>query len=344
VGDRQLPKVSIVLPCFNEAGELSSVIENLEQQTFADREVIIVDDGSADGSAEIAKEVIDRNGYVDARIVLAEHGGPAHARNVGVRESVGPVVFFAECDCVYAPEYVSRAFSALERNPMAGAVCLTGAPLVIKSTAATESVVIENRLQHKLLGQGKLKPFYAWVFRRDVLLSLGGYDETLTQAEDRDLFGRLKAAGYEVAWVPGIHWWHKRSQSLGDIARTSFSRSETRASYVVKHHASSDVAKAVIPVWSFVIGILLLPINLYAGLLIALLVISALAFRAAGVIRDAWDVVEKRKWFAIYPFFVLVRNFSSGLGYTLGLLRLAFSRPSSARGEVSVSHDRETGP
>jgi glycosyltransferase involved in cell wall biosynthesis len=316
------PSVSIVLPCYNESEDIRSAIENLEEQSFLDREIIVVDDGSADNSQQIAKETIEKGGFSDARVVTVEHRGLTAARNVGIRESRSGVIFFAECDCTYDPDYVKKAMLALESDPGAAAVCLTGAPNKVRSTIATECIVIENKVQHKLLEQGKLKPFYAWVFKKDALISLGGFDESLFQGEDKDMFRRFTKAGYQVAWVRGIHWWHRRDLTLLDIARKSARRGQSRVLFLMKHSLVADMLKGIAPLWALILGLALLPFQVYVGLVLIFLVLLAFLVRSIEISVTAWDVVPKRRWLLAYPLFILVRNLSAAFGYSIGLVRI----------------------
>ncbi|MDA4126857.1 MAG: glycosyltransferase [Thaumarchaeota archaeon] len=327
-----MTKISIILPCYNEAGHIRSSIENLEGQTFEDRELIIINDGSDDDTLRIARSLINEKHYHDIRLLEAlHHLGPTRARNLGLKESQGEVIFFAECDCTYEPHYIEKALGALEASPQAGAVCLTGAPMKTRSTVATESIVIENKAQHLLLEKGKMKPFYAWVFRREVVLALDGFDEKLFQAEDRDLFRRFIQAGYKVAWVPGTHWWHKRDQTLTDLAGKWIARGQTRVAYVLKHRLAFDMLKTLAPFWIFVVGIVLLFVQPFVGILSVLGVLMAVVVRSLRTILTTWNAVEQKRWFLTYPLFVLVRNFSLAIGYSLGLVRIPFQHRSPER-------------
>jgi glycosyltransferase involved in cell wall biosynthesis len=320
--------VSVILPCYNEQSEIESAIVGLEKQTFGDREIIVVDDGSTDSTMNIASHVVNQNNYRDIRLVSAGRVGVSHARNVGASESRGAIVFFAECDCIYSPDYIEKAVGELERTPAAAAVCLTGAPMITHSTIATECISIENRVQHRLLEEGKIKPFYAWVFRRDAFSKIGGYDEGLSQAEDKDIFKRLTGAGYQVAWIAGEHWWHKRDQSIRDVAVRRFRRAQNRMQYLLKHRLVPDLIKVLAPIWLLVLGVLLLPFIPLAGGLAIASVFIGWALVSIRFAWRAWGVAPKRQYLIAYPVLVMVRSFSESVGSTIGLGRYVVARPS----------------
>jgi biofilm PGA synthesis N-glycosyltransferase PgaC len=324
IGSRGAPKVSIILPLYNSVKELPSALSELDKQSYRDREIILVDDGSTDSTWETAKTLTA--GRAGLSLIRTEHRGPAHARNEGWRQSRGEIIFFAESDCVYEEAYLKRAVECLDSRREAAAVCLTGAPLITRSTMATECIDIENKVQHSLLSQGKIKPFYAWVYRREVLMKLGGFDEDLFQAEDKDLFRRLENAKFEVAWVPGVNWRHIRDQTTFDLSRKWFGRGRTRLLYLIKHRRTLDILKSVLPFWATVLGVILLVWFPLFGALILLFV--ALAFMASTlrVMLIAWSSVRRRRYFIGYPLFILVRNFSTAIGYSSAIVTILVRR------------------
>jgi glycosyltransferase involved in cell wall biosynthesis len=316
----QAPNVSIVLPVFNSAGELAAALSELDHQSYHDREMILVDDGSTDDTNKVATALIA--GRDDVVLVRTEHRGASHARNVGVERARGRIVFFAESDCVYDPSYLRKAVESLDSQPKAGAVCLTGAPLITRSTLATQCIDIENKVQHSLLDQGKIKPFYAWVYRRDVLMALGGFDERLFQGEDKDLFKRLEKARYEVAWVPGVNWRHRRDQTTFQLAKKWFARGRTRILFSIKHRRVLDIVKTMAPFWTIMVGLLLLLRFPTYGVVLLLLVGLLFVAQTLRIVRVSWPFVQRKRVYFGYPVFLMARNLSMAMGYSLALVTI----------------------
>lgn len=314
------PLVSIVLPVYNSAEELRSAFAELDKQTYRNREIIIVDDGSTDQTSMIAGELAA--GRDDVLPVRTEHKGASSARNAGAERAKGETIFFAESDCVYDDTYLQKAVDSLNSHPAAGAVCLTGAPLIARSTLATECIDVENKMQHILLRQGKIKPFYAWVYRRDALRKLGGFDERLFQGEDKDLFARLNKSAYSVAWVPGINWRHRRNQTTAELAGKWFPRGRTRALYSLKNRRASDFVRTLAPLWLTILGIALLFVSPILGIACLLLVAALFVGNTVRVMRTTWSEIQKKRIFLGYPFFTLTRNFTMGAGYSVGLVMI----------------------
>ncbi|MDA4123962.1 MAG: glycosyltransferase [Thaumarchaeota archaeon] len=320
VGAKDAPRVSIILPLYNSAKELPSALSELDNQSFRNREIILVDDGSSDETWKTATTL--STGRADLFLLRTEHRGPAHARNAGWRQSRGAIVFFSESDCVYDKTYLQRAVECLDTQKEAAAVCLTGAPLITRSTLATECIDIENKVQHRLLSQGKIKPFYAWVYRREVLVKLGGFDEDLFQAEDKDLFRRLKNAKFEVAWVPGVNWRHIRDQTTLDLSRKWFGRGRTRLLYLLKHRRTLEILKTVLPLWVTVLGVVLSVWFPLLGALVLLLVAVAFLANTVRITLIAWSSVTRRRYFIGYPLFTIARNFSTAFGYSSAMITI----------------------
>jgi glycosyltransferase involved in cell wall biosynthesis len=314
------PKVSIVLPVFNSANELASALSELDGQSYRDREIILVDDGSTDDTKTVATRL--STGRNDVVVVRTDHRGASHARNVGVERARGQIIFFAESDCVYDQSYLQRAVDALDSQPTAGAVCLTGAPLITRATLATQCIDIENKVQHSLLNQGKIKPFYAWVYRREVLTELGGFDDRLFQGEDKDLFRRLEKAHYEVAWVPGVNWRHRRDQTTLELARKWFTRGRSRVLYSIKHRRVFDMIKTMAPFWTMVGGFVLSIWSPVYGALVLLTVVALFVAHTVRTMRVSWPLVQSKRVFLGYPIFVMARNFSMAMGYSLALVTI----------------------
>ncbi len=317
-------RVSVVLPAYNEAEEVVSALDQIEMQSYSDKEVIVVDDGSTDGTLDAVLQWAKTRPY--ARATKTAHLGASHARNAGASEARGEIIFFAESDCTYSPDYLTLAVGKLDEEKGASGVCLTGAPKTTRSTLATECIVIENRLQHRLLNEGKMKPFYAWVFRTEAFRRVGGFDERLFQGEDKDLFLRFKSADLTIAWVPGVHWWHHRDQTSWDMATKWVSRGRSRVLFVLKHRMVMDMVRTISPLPAVLLALGLLFSYPIAGELLLLLVAFAVAAKSVRVAQLTWRDTKARWAFLGYPFFLLLRNFCTCIGYIMGIVSLPFRK------------------
>lgn len=109
-----MTKVSIIVPCFNQASFLPKAIASLQAQTFANWECIVVDDGSTDNTAEL----VSNEALKDARIRLVQqlNGGSASARDKGLEEAKGEYIQFLDADDTMALEKLERQVALMERD------------------------------------------------------------------------------------------------------------------------------------------------------------------------------------------------------------------------------------
>lgn len=95
------PRVSVVIPVYNEAAYIEGCIRSLRAQDFGPVEIVVVDDGSSDGTGALAASL-------GAKVLDCGHKGPGAARNAGVAAATGNIVVLADADMTFAPEYISR--------------------------------------------------------------------------------------------------------------------------------------------------------------------------------------------------------------------------------------------
>jgi glycosyltransferase involved in cell wall biosynthesis len=103
-----MPAVSVIIPAYNAEAFLARAIRSVEAQSFGDFEIVVIDDGSTDGTAEVAR------GFSSVRYVLGSHGGEAAARNRGLEEATGELVAFVDADDEWLPEKLARQLEFME--------------------------------------------------------------------------------------------------------------------------------------------------------------------------------------------------------------------------------------
>ena len=116
-----MPQVSVIVPVYNAQNTLGRCVNSILSQTFRDLELILVDDGSTDGSPEICRNWADLDGRV--RIIRQENAGVSRARNRGLAEARGKYVQFADADDCVAPDMTEKLVEALRERPGDIVVC-----------------------------------------------------------------------------------------------------------------------------------------------------------------------------------------------------------------------------
>jgi glycosyltransferase involved in cell wall biosynthesis len=183
------PVFSVIIPTFNRAGLVREAVLSVLEQKFGDYEIVVVDDGSTDGTREALRPYTGRIRYFHQ-----ENAGVAAARNRGIAESRGEYLAFLDSDDLFAPRMLEQAHRTFERYPEAGAV-LT-AEIELDSHGRTRRVITKNTrgkffTPAGMIGRdtnvGSGRP---GIVRRRWVEKLGGYDESLRCAVDCDLWIR----------------------------------------------------------------------------------------------------------------------------------------------------------
>lgn len=184
-------KVSFVVPTRNSARTLHSCLGSLRAQTHPDVEIVVVDNGSSDGTPQIAARYAD----------LVADAGPERSaqRNHGTAKSAGDVVVFIDSDMVLEPHVATSIVDRFTAAPRLGA-------LVIPERSFGSGFLTQCRILEKDLYVGDAGVEAPRAFRRTVIESLGGWNEELTAAEDWDLADRTAAAGVPVGRIDAWIW------------------------------------------------------------------------------------------------------------------------------------------
>ncbi|MEO9324932.1 glycosyltransferase [Nocardioides sp. C4-1] len=189
------PRVSIVMPMWNRAATVRRAIESVQSQTFADWELIVVDDGSDDDGPAIVTGIA----AFDARVVLvrADHGGVCKARNIGLGRARGELVAFLDTDNAWRRDFLTFMVDEMvtDSHPMAHAALRAtqdGAEYYRAYEGTHDDLLVSNHVDLNVL-----------VVRRDVLVEIGGFDETLRRGVDWDLVLRL-AERHPLHLVPYV--------------------------------------------------------------------------------------------------------------------------------------------
>jgi glycosyltransferase involved in cell wall biosynthesis len=203
-------EISVVLPVFNAGGTIAQAIASLHSQTLAPVEIIVVDDGSTDdtGLGDLGADPL-------IRIVRRPNGGPAAARNTGVRESRGEAVAFLDADEM-----------------------LTPASLAVRAACLDDHPDIEAVFGLVDCGNHRILPAYlpgGLLLRRKTFFDIAPFDENLRVGEFIDWLDRARAAGLREFCVSdvvlrrdvakgGSHTTQREAKGFVDLARKLLER------------------------------------------------------------------------------------------------------------------------
>ncbi len=177
--------VTALIPCYNAAAYLPNAIASVRAQTRPVDEIIVIDDCSTDGSAELATSL-------GVRVVSTDrNSGPSRSRNLGIEAARGDIVAFLDADDWWEPDHIEIVVGLLERFPEAD-VAFARVRRVGDWRGESAIFIPENQALDVFWTcvHDNIVPQMGVAVRRATRQSIGGYDETMRHAEDYDLWLR----------------------------------------------------------------------------------------------------------------------------------------------------------
>jgi glycosyltransferase involved in cell wall biosynthesis len=193
-GIRGMAPVSVIVPAYNAARYLAEALESVLRQTWPPLEVIVVDDGSTDGSDEVAARYGPR-----VAVHRQPHRGVGAARNLGARLAAAPLLAFLDADDVWALDKLDRQCALLRSRPELA--CVFGQARQFLSPD------LEPAARARIQGDGTVRPAplpSAMLIRREAFFAVGPFAEALTLGEPLEWYVRAVDAGLPMAMPPAI--------------------------------------------------------------------------------------------------------------------------------------------
>jgi len=316
-------KISIVIPVYNSKNFISDCLRALEQQTIPrdQYEIIVVDDGSIDNTVEVVKS------FESVRCISITHGGPAAARNAGVREAIGEIIAFTDSDCVPTPYWLEKITAPFDNKEVIGT---KGVYRTSQKHVVSRFVQLEYQYKYERMARLQSIDFidtYSAAYRRDVILENGGFDTTFTlpSVEDQELSFRLAQKGYLMVFAPAAEVYHRHDQRLAEYWKRKFGIGYWKAymlhwlpqKTISDSHTSPSqrvqIGMLVFAIISLIIATVV-PYFLWVGVALMLLFfISGLRF---------WGYVTKNDPGVglLFPAILLIRAAALGAGLLWGFL------------------------
>ncbi|MCJ2541340.1 glycosyltransferase family 2 protein [Thermostichus vulcanus] len=236
------PTVSVIVPAYNVQQYITEALQSLICQTWQDFEVLIVNDGSTDSTAEVVETWCQR----DPRFHLLSkpNGGLASARNWGIRHAHGELIALLDADDRYLPQKIASHVEILQRHLDVGVVY--SASKVIRDDGRPTWLTLSGRPVHSdpllamlcknFIGHGSNA-----IFRRELFDQIGGFDESLRSCEDLDFWIKVAEQGshrfyrhpqalceYRVR-PSGLSFNVKKMQECGEqVLQAAFNRSKEK--------------------------------------------------------------------------------------------------------------------
>ncbi len=209
------PEFSIIVPVYNCEQTITACLKSLQEQDHSAYEIIIVDDGSTDTTAEICAA------EQDIQLVQVSNGGPSRARNIGITQAKGRFAAFTDGDCIVEKTWLTELRKGFSRNDVAGVggnqiSPPDDSPLArhIQETFTILGFATSYMKTVSSMSEISHNPSCNSAYRLSILRDLGGFDESLWPGEDVDLDQRLTRTGHVLIRNPAAVVQHHRPQSL----------------------------------------------------------------------------------------------------------------------------------
>ena len=208
-------RISVIMPCFNAAAFVEEAVSCVMNQTYPDVELIVVDDGSTDGSTDILQELATR--YAPRiQLNFQVRQGPYPARNLALEHARGGYVAFLDADDFWTPDALEKLAAALNEHQADIAYC--GWQNVGEGAPGTEPYIPPDYSQMDTAAEFLRScpwPIHAALVRREAIDAVKGFSERCFSAMDYDLWMRLYAHTQKIVRVPEVmafYRWHDKGQ------------------------------------------------------------------------------------------------------------------------------------
>jgi O-antigen biosynthesis protein len=228
---RTWPRVSVVICAYNAADTLEDNLRSIDQLTYPDYEVILVNDGSKDRTSEIARA------HPRVRVVETPNQGLSAARNVGLAEATGEIVAYTDADTRVDRDWLTFLVQPFVNSDVVG----SGGPNVVppddppiaqciaRAPGGPTHVLLDDRIAEHVPGCNM-------AFRRDALLAIGGFNPVYLRAgDDVDVCWRLQARGWKIGFASAALVWHHHRASIKAYWRQQVGYGEGET-WLMAHH------------------------------------------------------------------------------------------------------------
>jgi GT2 family glycosyltransferase len=231
------PEVSVIVCAYNAAETIDECLTSLETLTYPRTQLIVINDGSQDETAEIARL------HSGVEVIDLLNGGLSAARNAGLAAATGEIVAYTDADCRVDRDWLTYLVQPLLRSNLVA----VGGPNVVpaddpwraqcvaRSPGGPTHVMLDDRIAEHVPGCNM-------AFRREALLAVDGFNPVYLRAgDDVDICWRLQAAGHQIGFAPSALVWHRHRGTVGAYWRQQVGYGEGET-WLDAHHPEKFLA------------------------------------------------------------------------------------------------------
>ena len=325
------PKVSVIIPCFNEEKFIAKCLDSLLSQDFPkeEMEILIIDGGSEDKTKEIVDKYIEKYPFI--KLFSNVNRYTPFAFNIGIKNSKGGIIIFLGAHADYDRDYVSKCAENLEKykaDSVGGILKVASKEDTLASRAIAISLSHSFGAGNALYKTGSKEPrevdtVFGGCYRKEVFKKIGFFNEKILRSEDMELNMRLKRAGGKIMLIPDIivryypksnlinFWKHNFADGIWAIYPLRF----VKIPFKLRHYLPFLFVGGLVGL--LIMGFFFSPfLNLF--LLTILVYLSAGLYFSLGISLKEKDL----RYFFILPLVFAIRHFGYGTGSIWGVIRL----------------------
>ncbi|AFZ58639.1 glycosyltransferase family 2 protein [Anabaena cylindrica FACHB-243] len=196
------PMVTVIIPAYNAAQFLPAAITSVQQQTYSDWELLIINDGSTDDTVAVVRQYQETNHCI--HLIHQRNQGVSTARNLGIEKSRGKIIAFLDADDQWLPDKLQQHLQHFQSHPRLG-VSFSQVEILTPAgepTGQVSSSRLTDLKPEHLLSENPTTTTSNWVVRKEVFAQVGGFSPDMSYSEDLEWLLRVICTGvWEIAGI-----------------------------------------------------------------------------------------------------------------------------------------------
>lgn len=202
-----MASISIIIPAYNEEKDIGDCIKSLQNQSFKDFEIIVVDDGSTDKTREVVKS------FKEAKLIQGEHKGPGFSRNLGAKQAKGKILIFVDADMTFDKDYLKNLVKPIQKNKK-----IIGTIHDYEIATNTKNIWSRCWGKYRVLKEGADIQTIFRAICKDKFFQLGCFDPRYGYADDQTFWLKYKIRPF---MAENATCFHKNPETLKQVYKQS---------------------------------------------------------------------------------------------------------------------------